>query len=359
MAVFLTVLKIIGIVLLCILGVLLLLILLLLFWPFFYSVEAAKTEEITAKARVTWLLHLIVVEVIWQKGLNKRLKILGIPVYDQKRKEAKAAAKAEKEKKKAEAKAAIEDKKKEDQKENKEDNGDDLKEELSGGNTEEQKTAEDLNASEKTEEDNVTGTSSADQELSSDENGAFEEKVPGENNKEKKKKKKSFDDFICWLEKKWDQFMDFLDRAPDKLADWLEFLPDKTEELIETIEYYDRLLNSEGTEWVIDYVKDHGGKLLFHVLPYRTDGTLDYCDEDPENVAKIYEYQAFALPVLDKICGRHGHFDILALQDEKKVHLTIKTKGRLFLIYLAWHGGCLVLNKKVKAFLKRLKREEE
>ena len=205
----------------------------------------------------------------------------------------------------------------------------------------------------------MTGTSSADQELSSDENGAFEEKVPGENNKEKKKKKKSFDDFICWLEKKWDQFMDFLDRAPDKLADWLEFLPDKAEELIETIEYYDRLLNSEGTEWVIDYVKDHGGKLLFHVLPYRTDGTLDYCDEDPGNVAKIYEYQAFALPVLDKICGRHGHFDILALQDEKKVHLTIKTKGRLFLIYLAWHGGCLVLNKKVKAFLKRLKREEE
>ena len=131
------------------------------------------------------------------------------------------------------------------------------------------------------------------------------------------------------------------------------------EELIETIEYYDRLLNSEGTDWVIDYVKDHGGKLLFHVLPYRTDGTLDYCDEDPGNVAKIYEYQAFALPVLDKICGRHGHFDILALQDEKKVHLTIKTKGRLFLIYLAWHGGCLVLNKKVKAFLKRLKREEE
>ena len=46
MAVFLTVLKIIGIVLLCILGLLLLLILLLLFWPFFYSLEAAKTEEI-------------------------------------------------------------------------------------------------------------------------------------------------------------------------------------------------------------------------------------------------------------------------------------------------------------------------
>ncbi|MBP3297624.1 MAG: hypothetical protein J6M27_13680, partial [Lachnospiraceae bacterium] len=90
MTVFLTVLKIIGIVLLSILGFLLVLVLLLLFWPFFYIVEAAKTEEITAKAKVTWLLHIVVVEVIWQNGLNKRLKLFGIPVYDQKRKEAKA-----------------------------------------------------------------------------------------------------------------------------------------------------------------------------------------------------------------------------------------------------------------------------
>ena len=277
MAVFLTVLKIIGIVLLCILGLLLLLILLLLFWPFFYSLEAAKTEEITAKGRVTWLLHLIVVEVIWQNGLNKRLKIFGIPVYDQKRKEAKAAAKAEKEKKKAEAKAAKEDKKKEE-------TGTDIKEEVPIDQNEEPKPAEQEIAEETAE---VSETSSADSEPSSDEDEAAKEKTPEESNK--KKKKKSFDDFLDWLEKKWDQFMDFLDRAPDKLADWLDFLPDKAEELIETVEYYDRLLNSEGTEWVINYVKDHGGKLLFHVLPYRTDGTLDYCDEDPGNVAKIYE----------------------------------------------------------------------
>ena len=357
MAVFLTVLKIIGIVLLSILGVLLLLILLLLFWPFFYSVEAAKTEEITAKARVTWLLHFIVVEVIWQNGLNKRLKILGIPVYDQKRKEAKAAAKAEKEKKKAEAKTSKEDKK--------EGASEQMTEEAPSESAEDAPAAENT-AVQNTDPEAKTEDTGEESETVSEEEAEDTDKPDTsadaskeDNGKRKKKKKKSFDDFIDWLEKKWDQFMDFLDRAPDKLADWLDFLPDKAEGLIETIEYYDRLLNSEGTEWVIGYVKNHGGKLLFHLLPYRTDGTLDYCDDDPGNVAKIYEYQAFALPVLDKICGKHGRFDILAMQDEKKVHLKIKTKGRLFLVYLAWHGGCLVLNKKVKAFLKRLKREEE
>lgn len=358
MTVFLTVLKIIGIVLLSILGFLLVLVLLLLFWPFFYSVEAAKTEEITAKAKVTWLLHIVVVEVIWQNGLNKRLKLFGIPVYDQNRKEAKAAAKTEKEKKKAEAAKAKEDKKKTDAPQ-------EIKEDLSA-DKEETQPADGHTDTEQPElpeakenESEEAGSSPEEENATPDENDTPETIAEKDAAKGEKKKPKSFDGFLDWLEKKWDQFMDFLDRAPDKLADWLEYLPDKAEELIGTIEYYDRLLNSEGTEWVINYVKDHGGKLLLHVLPYRTDGTLDYCDDDPGNVARIYEYQALALPLIDKICGRRGQFDILALQDEKKVHLSVKTKGRLFLIYLAWHGGCLVLNKKVKAFLKRLKREEE
>ena len=109
MAVFLTVLKIIGIVLLCILGLLLLLLLLILFWPFGYRLEASKKEDIRAKAKVSWLLHLIVVEVLWQSGLNLRLKLFGLPVYDHKRRKAKAAAKEtakeEKAKKKAESKS--------------------------------------------------------------------------------------------------------------------------------------------------------------------------------------------------------------------------------------------------------------
>lgn len=360
MAVFLTVLKIIGIVLLCILGLLLLLLLLILFWPFGYRLEASKKEDIRAKAKVSWLLHLIVVEVLWQSGLNLRLKLFGLPVYDHKRRKAKAAAKETAKEEKA-GKKAESKKKKEDSESTQ--NIDDIE------NTEADTAGPaETNSESGSSKDTVTEAfeeNSAEEnaeDAEADEDNAFEEHSEEKSEKPGKKKKKihkGIDGFNEWLEKQWDRLWDFLDRAPEKLADWLEYLPDKAEELIETIEYYDRLLNSDGTEWVIEYVKKHGGAMLFHILPYRTDGTLDYYDDDPGNVAKIYEYQVFALPILDRICCKHVHFDILALQDEKKVELTLCTKGRIFVICLVWHAACLLLNKKVRTFLKRLRRREE
>ena len=62
MAVFLTVLKVIGIILLCIIGFLLLIILLALFVPIRYKLKGNKgieNSDIKASVCVSWLLHLI------------------------------------------------------------------------------------------------------------------------------------------------------------------------------------------------------------------------------------------------------------------------------------------------------------
>jgi hypothetical protein len=343
MEVFLMVLKIIGIVLLCILGLILLVVLLVLFCPFSYRLDAAKTEQVTAKAKVSWLLHIVVVEVLWQAGLNLRLKLFGIPFYDKKKKDAKKAAKAEKDKKAGKSDHKESEDVSSEEKESEEDTAEAEKEPA--------ESSADSETSEK--EELKEADSEKEEEKSSESDETDKAEAP-----EKKKKPKSIDGFFDWIDRMRDRFWDFLDRAPEKLAEWLDFLPDKAEELIDTVEYYDRLLNSEGTAQVIEAVKKHGGAILFHVLPYRTDGTLDYYDDDPANVAKIYEYQVFALPILDRICGKKGNFDILALQDEKKVEFTLRIKGRIFLIVLAWHGLCLILNKKVRIFLKKLKRQE-
>ena len=366
MEVFLIVLKIIGIALLSVIGLLLLIVLLLLFWPFFYRIEAAKSDTVSAKARVTWLLHIVVAEVLWQSGLNIRLKLFGIPIYDKKRKAEKAARKAEKEKnkKKNEPKPdeAVEDNSEAEEK-NPDTTGD--KDSETSQETAAQTSQETSAVNDKPADENASDaeTDSGDEKGKESETNALTDaedagEAGGKKKKKSRKKRKSFDERIDDLEKLWDRFCDFLDRAPEKLAEWLDYLPDKAGELLDTIDYYDRLLNSEGTEWVIEYVKKHGLAMLFHVLPYRTDATLDYCDDDPGKVAKIYEYQAFALPVLDRIAGKRGRIDILAYQDDKKVECTFSTRGRLFLGFLAWHALCLLLNKKVKGFLKRLKREE-
>ena len=81
MAVFLSVLRIIGIVLLCILAAILLMILLVLFVPFRYRVDAGKEDKLHARARVHWLLYFVIVDLLYDDGINMRLKILGIPFY--------------------------------------------------------------------------------------------------------------------------------------------------------------------------------------------------------------------------------------------------------------------------------------
>ncbi len=59
MTIFLTILKVIGIVLLAVLGIILALVLMILFVPVRYRVTANLQEEKRAKARISWLLHLV------------------------------------------------------------------------------------------------------------------------------------------------------------------------------------------------------------------------------------------------------------------------------------------------------------
>lgn len=84
MAVFLTVLKVIGIILLCIIGFLLLIILLALFVPIRYKLKGNKgieNSDIKASVCVSWLLHLISFKAEFvDSKLAYSLKLLGIKI---------------------------------------------------------------------------------------------------------------------------------------------------------------------------------------------------------------------------------------------------------------------------------------
>ena len=77
------ILKIIGITLLAILGLLILLLLMGLLVPVRYEIDARKQEDIRLRAKVSWLLYMFSVPVVYEKGeLHVRIKILGIPIKD-------------------------------------------------------------------------------------------------------------------------------------------------------------------------------------------------------------------------------------------------------------------------------------
>lgn len=81
MTVILMILRIVGIALLVILGLLLAVVLAVLFVPVRYRADGSFHEELTASARVTWLLHLLNARIIFEKELNVKAFICGIQIY--------------------------------------------------------------------------------------------------------------------------------------------------------------------------------------------------------------------------------------------------------------------------------------
>ena len=80
MATFLLILKIIGIVLLCIPAFILLLLLIVLFVPVRYRVAGSYDKEAYLKAKVTYLLHLIGFTATYDVSFKAVLRILFVPI---------------------------------------------------------------------------------------------------------------------------------------------------------------------------------------------------------------------------------------------------------------------------------------
>lgn len=79
MSVILLILKIIGIILLSLLGLVLFLLCLILFVPVRYRLSGEIKEQVSVRAGVTWLLHLVSLRAAYQEGeFTLHLRIFGI-----------------------------------------------------------------------------------------------------------------------------------------------------------------------------------------------------------------------------------------------------------------------------------------
>lgn len=95
----LTILKVIGIILLCLLLAIIVVAGLILFVPVRYSASGYYRSNYAVKGKLSWLLHFITIKLMLQQEqeLDLVVRVLGIPIYDMqriKRKDAKKAAKA-------------------------------------------------------------------------------------------------------------------------------------------------------------------------------------------------------------------------------------------------------------------------
>lgn len=90
MSVVLLILKIIGIILLALLGVFLLVVSLVLFVPVRYQISGLLEDEKTMRGRILWLFPILNWGFVYEKGQiqTKRLRICGIPLKMKKKKKA-------------------------------------------------------------------------------------------------------------------------------------------------------------------------------------------------------------------------------------------------------------------------------
>lgn len=105
----LLVLKIAGIVLLCILAILFIVLACILLVPVRYQIRAVKEDGeqqsegiFQARAKVTWLLHVLSCQIFYEKEAVVLIRVLGIPVFDSRKQEEKERKKQERLQKKEE-----------------------------------------------------------------------------------------------------------------------------------------------------------------------------------------------------------------------------------------------------------------
>lgn len=343
LAVILDILKIIGIILLCIIAALLIIILLVLFCPWRYCVDVGKEEKLTGKAAVSWLLVVLRLEVIYREAVNLRVRVLGIPVYDKLKREAKAAERQEK----AAAKEQKRERKTKDKK--KSDGGEQAAQpDIAAASVEEDGLTENIPP-----ETASTQIVSSDNDLHKKESTIKDPGKDAKNGKSRQKNKKVWWEFpqyffellMGWAEK----LLEMLLNLPELIEGPTERMEKKIASVIGKAEYYTKLFQTKGSQWVLDYLKLRIFKVLKHIRPRNARIDLYYAADDPAKVADMMAYYGMALPWLPR------HTNFTAELGEPKLEGSIRIKGRVCLIVLLWHGLAIWLNKKVKTFLKLFK----
>ena len=322
MTVFLSVLKITGIVLAAILLLLILIILLLLFWPFGIRLRAGKKESLKADVLLHYFFHALRIRAVYEDGLKITARVFGIKVYEK-------PGKKGKEKPEDGPEDELHEKFEDEPHEKPEDEPSDLS------------VPEDIKES------------FPENDVSQEERSG--KKASLGNRKKKRPLKARIRDLIKKCEKAADKLEDTLTDIPFTVDEFEDKAEKKFEEAFNTIEYYDRILNSKGADESLTKLKKRLKGALKPLRPKRTDIYFYLSSDDPEKVAKVWEAAGMLLPLLDEIKARA---DIDAGQGDDDI------KGELFMRFsfplfpIVWNALLIITDKKLKKFIKLLKREE-
>lgn len=324
----LRILSIIGILLLVLLGIFLVAVLLLLFWPVTYRVKGEKTpESLGITARVDWLFGLFRVRCTYPEPGRLIVKLLWKTLMDTELKKGKTGEGASPDGKDTEAgKQAGQPEKNEEgganreQPENKE----------TGADKEQPENKETGSGKEQPE----TGADSGEAEGTGKALEADEQAGEGTGTGNEAEAGGPFSPI----------FQKF-----QKIKYTILKIYDKIKEIWANITYYNDLLHEENTVLLWKHVKLRLGKILKSIRPRRIRANVLFGTGAPDTTGYVYGVYGMLLPILGGQVCLTPDFNQAVLEGDFDV------AGHVTLYTLAWNALKLLLDKKLRLFIKKMK----
>ena len=324
LAVILNILKIIGIILLCIIGLILFLLLLILFVPIRYKARAYKYEsnnetadsdnDTVVNAKVTYLLHIVSI-IFNMNGKTKtfKLKLFGITIP-----------------KKADRKSKKKDSKK-------------------GKKRKKSKNANTIsNDSDQNQTEEYTVDWNEEEHIIFDENKKSDTSVITDSSGKPQKEEDNID-IVDTISDWFDIAIDFVENILNK-ADNLE---DKVDNILHKINYIERLVDDERNKKAFTLIKKELLRILRSINIRKWKIWAHVGNEDPAAEGNILALVSIFQAIFNiKI-------DLVPDFDRSIAEFDIDIKGRIIVAVLAYSALKLLLNKNVKRLIRLVKKYKE
>lgn len=349
--------KIIGILLLVLLGLIVAIILAVLFVPVGYRLQGERTEgEISGKASVYWLFHLIHVRIQYlDKKMNPEIYILGIPVLSVKRKLQERKNTARKE----DASGREDAVKRRDAS-----SGKDAAQRRDASNRED--IAEKKVVSDKkplSGNKPVTETQekpAAEERIEIQEKLIIEKKPETANTAEADKiaesgkiiQKENKENFLIRMFYSIKSVILRILQIPQKIISRFRKMKLTIKRICDKIKRWKEFVTLDTTKRTLQFLLGRGMGILKHILPKRMKGNLVYGFDDPALTGQLLGVFAVFYPVY------RNRLQVTPVFDHAVLEGKVELKGRIFTVYLAVQALRILLQKDVKTTYKRLQNKE-
>ncbi|MBO8463535.1 MAG: DUF2953 domain-containing protein [Firmicutes bacterium] len=313
-------LKIIGWLLLILIGLLLVVLGTVLFSPIRYRFDMEYHDKLEGKAKITWFSHSISIDIEYQENQpHYQIRIFGIQLFPKTKKK-----KQKTRKKKVERK---------------------------------QKTSQTIGHLSPIKEENKKNEekfSSYEEETQKEKNSIREiEKNKKQENKKEvqstllEKEEEKLPIIIEEKRQKRNSFKKFLYSIPKKIQRILK----KWKYLLEKIQYYRSFYKDEVTKRAIEFTKKTLKKLCLHTLPRKFEGMIVFGTSDPALTGQILGILSIAMPFYKEKLRLYPVFD------ESTFAFEVKGKGRVQIGYYVYLALRFWFQKDVKQVITRIRKE--